>query len=92
MAGKRTTHLEVVCYILYVWKTFLMISLKNITLKNFLSIGQVTQAVDFDKKELTFQFTIDTKEECRYISEYFLSRNLTIQEDNKICKLKYQNN
>ena len=30
-----------------------MISLKNITLKNFLSIGQVTQAVDFDKKELT---------------------------------------
>ena len=30
-----------------------MILLKNITLKNFLSIGQVTQAVDFDKKELT---------------------------------------
>lgn len=30
-----------------------MISIKNITLKNFLSIGQVTQAVDFDKKELT---------------------------------------
>ncbi len=30
-----------------------MISLKNITLKNFLSIGQVTQAVDFDKKDLT---------------------------------------
>lgn len=30
-----------------------MIQLKNITLKNFLSIGQVTQAVDFDKKELT---------------------------------------
>lgn len=26
---------------------------KNITLKNFLSIGQVTQAVDFDKKDLT---------------------------------------
>ena len=30
-----------------------MITLKNITLRNFLSIGQVTQAVDFDKKELT---------------------------------------
>lgn len=30
-----------------------MISLKNITLRNFLSIGQVTQAVDFDKKDLT---------------------------------------
>jgi DNA repair exonuclease SbcCD ATPase subunit len=30
-----------------------MIHIKNITLKNFLSIGQVTQAVDFDKKELT---------------------------------------
>ena len=30
-----------------------MILLKSITLKNFLSIGQVTQAVDFDKKELT---------------------------------------
>jgi DNA repair exonuclease SbcCD ATPase subunit len=30
-----------------------MIQLKNITLRNFLSIGQVTQAVDFDKKELT---------------------------------------
>lgn len=30
-----------------------MISFKNITLKNFLSIGQVTQAVDFDKKDLT---------------------------------------
>jgi len=30
-----------------------MIILKNITLRNFLSIGQVTQAVDFDKKELT---------------------------------------
>jgi DNA repair exonuclease SbcCD ATPase subunit len=30
-----------------------MILLKNITLKNFLSIGQVTQAVDFDKKDLT---------------------------------------
>ena len=30
-----------------------MILLKNITLRNFLSIGQVTQAVDFDKKELT---------------------------------------
>ena len=27
--------------------------LKNITLKNFLSIGQVTQAVNFDSKELT---------------------------------------
>ena len=30
-----------------------MISLKNITLRNFLSIGQVTQAVNFDSKELT---------------------------------------
>ena len=30
-----------------------MITLRNITLRNFLSIGQVTQAVDFDKKDLT---------------------------------------
>jgi DNA repair exonuclease SbcCD ATPase subunit len=30
-----------------------MILLKNITLKNFLSIGQLTQAVNFDKQELT---------------------------------------
>ena len=30
-----------------------MITIKNITLRNFLSIGNVTQAVDFDKKELT---------------------------------------
>ena len=30
-----------------------MVTLKNITLKNFLSIGQVTQAVNFDKQELT---------------------------------------
>ena len=30
-----------------------MIQIKNITLRNFLSIGQVTQAVDFDKKDLT---------------------------------------
>lgn len=30
-----------------------MIAIKNITLRNFLSIGNVTQAVDFDKKELT---------------------------------------
>lgn len=30
-----------------------MIVFRNITLRNFLSIGQVTQAVDFDKKELT---------------------------------------
>jgi DNA repair exonuclease SbcCD ATPase subunit len=30
-----------------------MITLQNITLRNFLSIGQVTQAVDFDKKDLT---------------------------------------
>lgn len=30
-----------------------MIVIKNITLRNFLSIGQVTQAVDFNKKELT---------------------------------------
>ncbi len=29
------------------------IVLKNITLRNFLSIGQVTQAVNFDSKELT---------------------------------------
>lgn len=30
-----------------------MITLKNITLKNFLSIGQVTQAVNFESKDLT---------------------------------------
>jgi len=30
-----------------------MITLKNITLRNFLSIGQVTQAVNFDKQDLT---------------------------------------
>jgi DNA repair exonuclease SbcCD ATPase subunit len=30
-----------------------MIILKNITLRNFLSIGQVTQAVNFDRQELT---------------------------------------
>ena len=30
-----------------------MVTLKNITLRNFLSIGNVTQAVDFDKKEIT---------------------------------------
>lgn len=30
-----------------------MILIKNITLRNFLSIGQVTQAVDFNKQELT---------------------------------------
>lgn len=30
-----------------------MITLKNITLRNFLSIGAVTQAVNFDNKELT---------------------------------------
>ena len=30
-----------------------MITFKNITLRNFLSIGQVTQAVNFDKKDLT---------------------------------------
>jgi DNA repair exonuclease SbcCD ATPase subunit len=30
-----------------------MIILKNITLRNFLSIGQVTQAVELDKQELT---------------------------------------
>jgi DNA repair exonuclease SbcCD ATPase subunit len=30
-----------------------MIILKNITLRNFLSIGAVTQAVDFDRKDLT---------------------------------------
>ena len=32
---------------------FTMITLKNITLRNFLSIGQVTQAVNFDRQELT---------------------------------------
>jgi len=30
-----------------------MITLQNITLRNFLSIGQVTQAVNFDRQELT---------------------------------------
>lgn len=30
-----------------------MIILKNITLRNFLSIGQITQAVNFDSHELT---------------------------------------
>lgn len=30
-----------------------MILIKNLTLKNFLSIGQVTQAIDFDRKDLT---------------------------------------
>ena len=30
-----------------------MITLQDITLRNFLSIGAVTQAVDFDKKDLT---------------------------------------
>lgn len=30
-----------------------MVILKNITLRNFLSIGNVTQAVDFNKKEIT---------------------------------------
>jgi len=30
-----------------------MITIKNITLRNFLSIGAVTQAVDFDRKDLT---------------------------------------
>ena len=30
-----------------------MITFKNITLRNFLSIGQVTQAINFDNKELT---------------------------------------
>jgi DNA repair exonuclease SbcCD ATPase subunit len=30
-----------------------MITFKNITLRNFLSIGQVTQAVDFNKQDLT---------------------------------------
>ena len=30
-----------------------MIQFKNITLRNFLSIGNVTQAVDFNKKDLT---------------------------------------
>lgn len=30
-----------------------MIILKNISLRNFLSIGQVTQAVNFDRQDLT---------------------------------------
>jgi len=30
-----------------------MITIKNITLRNFLSIGNVTQAVEFDKKDIT---------------------------------------
>lgn len=30
-----------------------MILIKTLTLKNFLSIGQVTQAIDFDRKDLT---------------------------------------
>ena len=30
-----------------------MVTIKNITLRNFLSIGNVTQAVDFDKKDIT---------------------------------------
>lgn len=30
-----------------------MVILKNITLKNFLSIGQVVQAVNFDSNDLT---------------------------------------
>ena len=30
-----------------------MIIVKNLTLKNFLSIGQVTQAINFDRKDLT---------------------------------------
>lgn len=30
-----------------------MVTIKNITLKNFLSTGAVTQAIDFDSKELT---------------------------------------
>ena len=30
-----------------------MINLKHVTLRNFLSVGSVTQAVDLDNKELT---------------------------------------
>jgi len=30
-----------------------MILIKTLTLKNFLSIGQVTQAIDFERKDLT---------------------------------------
>jgi DNA repair exonuclease SbcCD ATPase subunit len=30
-----------------------MITIKNLTIKNFLSVGNVTQAIDFDKKDLT---------------------------------------
>lgn len=30
-----------------------MVTIKNLTMRNFLSVGQVTQAVDFNKQELT---------------------------------------
>lgn len=30
-----------------------MINIKTLTLKNFLSIGQITQAINFDRKDLT---------------------------------------
>jgi len=45
--------MEMVRSLLYLWKTFFMILLKNITLRNFLSIGAVCQAVDLNKQELT---------------------------------------
>lgn len=30
-----------------------MIIVKNLTIKNFLSVGQITQAINFDRKDLT---------------------------------------
>ena len=31
-----------------------MFKIKNLTVKNFLSVGNVTQAIDFDRYDLTF--------------------------------------
>lgn len=30
-----------------------MISIKNLTVKNFMSVGNATQAIDFDRRDLT---------------------------------------
>jgi predicted ATP-binding protein involved in virulence len=30
-----------------------MIQIKNLTVKNFMSVGNATQAIDFDRKDLT---------------------------------------
>ena len=30
-----------------------MIHIKNLTVKNFMSVGNSTQAIDFDRKDLT---------------------------------------